>query len=143
MPPRDASDNVMNVSNVAMNDNAMTPILPGWLFASAAMDNSGPPMNAARMVTLRVRRWVVMSMSDCSMHNAHMRPYANSSHEKVNWLSSCAAIAAAVIPVGIMGSLFIEPSSLMVRCARFARRVPIIKPIIAVSANANELMGYS
>ncbi len=74
MPRRDASDNVMNVSSVAINDSAMTPIFPGWLLAIAAMERSGPPMKAARMVTLRVRRCVVMSMSDCSTHIAHMRP---------------------------------------------------------------------
>ena len=74
MPRFDASDSVMNVSSVAVNDRTMTPIFPGWLLAIAAMDNSGPPMNAARIVTLRVRRCVVMSMSDCSIHMALMRP---------------------------------------------------------------------
>ena len=61
----------------------------------------------------------------------------------MNWLSSCAAIAAAIIPVGITGILFSEPSSIMVRCARRARRVPMMEPITAAIANANELMGYS
>ena len=74
MPRRDASESIMNVSNVAMKDRTMIPIFPGWLLAIAAMESSGPPMNAARMVTLRVRRCVVMSMSDCSIHMAHMRP---------------------------------------------------------------------
>ena len=40
MPRRDASDSVMKVSSVAMNDNAITPILPGWLLAIAAIDKS-------------------------------------------------------------------------------------------------------
>ena len=74
MPRFDASESVINVSSVAVNDSAMTPIFPGWLLAIAAMNSSGPPMNAARMVTLRVRRCVVMSMSDCSTHIAHIRP---------------------------------------------------------------------
>ena len=74
MPRFDAIDKVMNVSSVTTNDKAMTPIFPGWLLAMAAIESSGPPMNAARIVTLRVRRCVVMSMSDCSMHIAHMRP---------------------------------------------------------------------
>ena len=56
MPRFDASDSVMNVNSVAVNDKAMTPILPDWLLAIAAIDSRGPPMNAARMVTLRVRR---------------------------------------------------------------------------------------
>jgi hypothetical protein len=46
-------------------------------------------------------------------------------------------------PVETMGILVSEPSSLMVRCARFARRVPMMKPMIAAIANAKELMGYS
>jgi hypothetical protein len=61
----------------------------------------------------------------------------------VNWLSSCAAIAAASIPTAKTGILFSDPSSLMVRCARRARRVPMMNPMIAAIANANELMVYS
>ena len=58
-------------------------------------------------------------------------------------MSSCAAIAAAMIPVGITGSVLSDPSSLMVRCARRARRVPMMKPMITAIANPNGLMGYS
>ena len=61
----------------------------------------------------------------------------------MNLFSNCAAIAAASIPTANTGSVFSEPSSYMVRCARRARRVPMMKPVIAAIANANELMGYS
>ena len=54
--------------------NGVITVYGGWLLAIAAMDSRGPPMNAARMVTLRVRRCVVMSIRDCSTHIAHIRP---------------------------------------------------------------------